>query len=120
MEQQIRQINLEDEKPTVAQAMARLKLELHLAKRQNIWVLKMIHGFGSTGNGGKIRVAVRKELASLQKRGQIRYFIPGENLTIFEEDTRKLLAICPAFRKDHDIDRHNNGITVVVLKDRKG
>lgn len=120
MEQQIRQINLEDEKPTVSQAMARLQLELRLAKRQDICVLKIIHGFGSTGNGGKIRVAVRKELPALQKRGQIRFFIPGEKLTIFEEDTRRLLQICPAFRKDHDIDRHNNGITVVVLKNRKG
>ena len=91
MEQQIRQINLEDEKPTVSQAMARLQLELRLAKRQDICVLKIIHGFGSTGNGGKIRVAVRKELPALQKRGQIRFFIPGEKLTIFEEDTRRLL-----------------------------
>ena len=55
MEQQIRQINLEDEKPTVSQAMARLQLELRLAKRQDICVLKIIHGFGSTGNGGKIQ-----------------------------------------------------------------
>ena len=120
MEQQIRQINLEDGMPTVQQALARLQLEVRLARRQGVWVLKIIHGFGSTGNGGKIRVAVRRELPVLQRRGQIRFFVPGEKLTIFEEDTRRLLQICPAFRKDHDIDRHNNGITVVVLKDRKG
>ena len=57
--EQIRLINLEDEKPTVKQAMDRL-------------------------------------------------------------ETRKLLQLCPDFRKDHDINRHNNGITVVVLRDRKG
>ena len=55
-----------------------------------------------------------------QKRGKIRFFVPGERLTIFEEETRKLLQLCPDFRKDHDINRHNNGITVVVLRDRKG
>ncbi|MDO4286598.1 MAG: Smr/MutS family protein [Eubacteriales bacterium] len=120
MGQQIRQINLEDDKPTVQQALARMQLELRLAKRQGICVLKIIHGFGSTGNGGKIRVAVRRELPEYQKRGQIQFFVPGEKLTIFEEDTRRLLRICPAFRKDHDIDRYNNGITVVVLKDTKG
>ncbi|MDO5784475.1 MAG: Smr/MutS family protein [Eubacteriales bacterium] len=112
----IRQVNLEDDMPTVAQALSRLQLELRLAKRQGVCVLKIIHGFGSTGRGGKIRIAVRKELEMLQKRGQIAFFVPGEKLTIFEEDTRKLLQLCPAFRKDHDIDRHNNGVTAVVLK----
>ena len=112
----IRQVNLEDDMPTVAQALSRLQLERRLAKRQGVCVLKIIHGFGSTGKGGKIRVAVRKELEAQQKRGQIVCYVPGEKLTIFEEDTRKLLQICPAFRKDHDIDRHNNGITVVVFK----
>lgn len=120
MEQQIRQINLEDDMPTVAQAISRLQLEIRMARRQGVWVLKIIHGFGSTGNGGKIRVAVRKELPVLQRRGQVKFFVPGEKLTIFEEDTRKLLQICPAFRRDRDIDRHNNGITVVVLKTGKG
>lgn len=114
----IRQVNLEDDMPTVAQALSRLQLELRLAGRQGVCVLKIIHGFGSTGRGGKIRIAVRKELEALQARGQIAFFIPGERLTIFEEDTRRLLRLCPAFRKDHDIDRHNNGITVIVLKSR--
>ena len=60
--EQIRLINLEDEKPTVKQAMDRLELELRLAKKQNVCVLKIIHGFGSTGNGGKIRVALRRAM----------------------------------------------------------
>lgn len=120
MEQQIRQINLEDDMPAVAQALDRLRLEVRMARRQGVWVLKIIHGFGSTGNGGKIRIAVRKELPVLQRRGYVKFFVPGEKLTIFEEDTRKLLQICPAFRKDHDIDRHNNGITVAVLRTGKG
>ena len=45
MEQQIRQINLEDGMPTVRQALARLQLEVRLARRQGVWVLKIIHGF---------------------------------------------------------------------------
>lgn len=120
MKQQIRQINLEDDMPTVQQALSRLELELYLAQRQDIAVLKIIHGFGSTGNGGKIRIAVRKQLADLQNHRQILFFIPGEKLTVFEEDTRRLLQSCPAFRKDSDIDKYNNGITVVVLKTGKG
>lgn len=119
MEQRIRRINLEDDRPTVAQAKSRLEFELRLAKKQGIGVLKIVHGFGSTGNGGKIRIAVRKELEKEQKLGRIAYYIMGEKLSIFEEDTRKLLQLYPEFRKEHDIDRHNNGITVVVLRDKK-
>lgn len=116
MAKEIRQINLEDDRPTVSQALNRLKLELGLASRQGIQVLKIIHGFGSTGNGGKIRVAVRRELSAMQKNGTFGLVIPGEKLSIFEEETRTLLRRCPAFRKDSDINRHNNGITVVLLK----
>lgn len=111
----VRLINLEDGRPTVKQAMDRLALELRLAKRQKVKVLKLIHGFGSTGNGGKIRVAVRRELEEQLKRGTIGLVIPGEKWTIFEEDTRTLLQLCPELRKDADIDRHNNGITMVCV-----
>lgn len=117
---QVRCINLEDDRPTVQQALARLELEIGLARRQGVMVLKIIHGFGSTGKGGKIRVAVRRELPKMQERGHIAFFVPGEKLTIFEEDTRKLLQVCPAFRKDPDIDRCNSGITVVMMKKKKG
>ena len=116
MGQEIRQVNLEDDRPTVAQAMDRLRLEIRLAGRQGVKVLKLIHGFGSTGNGGKIRVAARRELLSMQKRGAVGLVIPGERLTIFEEDTRTLLRRHPTFRKDADIDRHNNGITVIEIQ----
>lgn len=118
MQQRIRIANLEDDRPTVAQALSRLQLELRLAKKQGVWALKLIHGFGSTGNGGKIRIAVRRELEDMHKHHRIAFFIPGEKLTIFEADTRALLQICPEFRRDHDIDRHNNGITVVVLREK--
>ena len=118
MNETIRRINLEDDKPTVAQALSRLDFELRLAKKQKIGVLKIIHGFGSTGKGGKIRLAVRKQLQKEQDAGRIKYFIPGEKLSVFEEDTQRLLRQYPAFRKESDIDRFNFGITVVVLRDR--
>lgn len=115
MKEQVRLVNLEEDMPTVKQAIDRLHLEVRLARSQGVRALKVIHGFGSTGAGGKIRVALRRELPSMERRGQVLFFIPGEQLTIFNEDTRRLLQLCPAFRRDHDIDRHNNGITVIVL-----
>lgn len=108
-------INLEEGMPAAGDAMARLAREIRLAKRHQIGAVKLIHGFGSSGRGGKIRLAARRELEALQKRGYVKYYIPGERLSIFDEDTRRALAVCGALRRDPDLERHNNGVTLVVL-----
>lgn len=112
----LRIINLEDGMPTVDQAIKRLNLEVLMARKQKIRVLKIIHGYGSSGKGGKIRTACRKELESMKMRGLVKFYIYGENLSIFDENTRKILALNDELRKDPDIDRYNNGITVAALK----
>lgn len=115
MAEAYRKINLEDDQPTVSQAMARLDYEVITAKRQGVKVMKIIHGFGSTGNGGKIRIAARKQLNGLQQRGFIKYYIMGEQLSIFDNNTRKAMDYCSQFRGDSDLERHNNGVTIAVL-----
>lgn len=108
-------INLEDGMPVVADAMATLGREIRLAKRHGLAAVKLIHGFGSSGRGGKIRVAARRELEILAKRGYVKCIIPGETLSIFDEATRQALSRCPDLRSDPDLERHNNGVTIVVL-----
>jgi len=110
-----RTINLEEGMPTSDQAIRRLTFEINGSKRQGVVALKIIHGFGSSGTGGKIRIESRKYLRSLQNRGKISFFIEGENLSIFNESTRRALDICPDIRADRDLERHNNGITVIIL-----
>lgn len=110
-----RTINLEENSPSVSEAVARLGVEIRLARRHGICLVKCIHGFGSSGRGGKIRVAARRELARLQKLGYVKAVIPGEKLSIFDEDTRRAMAYCGELRGDADLDRHNNGVTLIVL-----
>ena len=110
-----RTINLEENMPAARDAAARLTTEIRLAKRHGIRLVKCIHGFGSAGRGGKIRLAARRELESLQERGYVKAIIPGEKLSIFDEDTRQAMAYYGELRGDPDLDRHNNGITLVVL-----
>ena len=90
-------------------------MELKRTKVLHFRAVKLIHGYGSSGAGGKIRIAVRRQLLDLLRQGQIKAFIPGESFSIFDETTRKGLTYCPALRKDPDLDRYNNGITVVLL-----
>ena len=116
MSGELREINLEDGRPAVSDALKRMKQEIQISKKRGYCAVKLIHGFGSTGKGGKIRIAVRKELSAMQSKGEIGIVVHGEKLTVFDEDTRVLLSQCPDLRRDSDIERCNSGITVVGLK----
>ncbi len=108
-------INLEQGMPTADQAIRRLTCELLSAKKLQYAGLKLIHGYGSSGKGGVLRVQVRDYLLRQHRKGVIQAFIEGERLSIFDEDTRIAMELCPELRMDRDLDRHNNGITVVIL-----
>ncbi len=111
----LREVNLEIGKPIVDVAIRRLTFEIHHSRRLGVSVLKIIHGYGSTGTGGKIRVAARRYLMSLEARGEIKGIIPGEVFSIFDETTRQAFLICDALRQDRDLERHNNGVTFILL-----
>lgn len=112
-------VNLEEGHPPLKTALDRLTREVYTARRHQIAVLKLIHGYGSSGAGGKLRIAARKALGSLIARGYIDCMIEGERLSIFDSDTRRALTLCPSLRQDSDLDRHNNGITLVILKKQR-
>ena len=111
----LREVNLEAGMPFVDQAIQRLTFELEQSRRQKFAAVKLIHGYGSSGKGGKIRTAARKHLADLKDRGAITDFVPGEKFSIFEEATRKDFLRCKALRNDRDLDRYNNGVTFIIL-----
>ena len=111
----MREVNLELGRPTVSEALQRLEAELRQTRLLRDPVLKIIHGYGSSGTGGKIRTACRRILSEKKRLGQIRDFIPGEDFSIFSAATREAFSSCGALRQDRDLDRYNNGVTFIVL-----
>ncbi|MGC1453452.1 MAG: hypothetical protein WA830_25750 [Candidatus Sulfotelmatobacter sp.] len=101
--------------PSVGEALQRLDREIGVACQQKCSLLKVIHGYGSTGAGGDIRVAVQRRLHDLAAAGQIRCCIFGENWSKADDATWRLLQAQPALKSDPDLGRRNQGITVVVL-----
>ncbi len=108
-------INLESGMPKTEAAMMRLKLELATLRRCGIRSIKIIHGYGSTGSGGSIRIATRNYLHDQLRQGRIRAFCPGEQFGPFEANGRKAIQLMPSFRTDPDWGRQNEGITIVVV-----
>jgi hypothetical protein len=109
------EVNLEAGMPAADIAVRRLKAAICTEKARRTAAFKVIHGYGSSGVGGKIRTEARKYLDSCVHKGLIKCYIPGESFSVFDEKTRSLLSRLPDAGKDRDIDRYNNGITIVVL-----
>jgi hypothetical protein len=101
--------------PPVHEALARLDRALALARQDGAKFLKLIHGYGSTGAGGDIRIAVQRRLRGLADSGQIRACIFGENWSRSNDEAWQLLQSHPTLKSDPHLGRHNQGITVVVL-----
>ncbi len=108
-------VNLESGMPLVHQAMQQLDRELALARQEKCTLLKLIHGYGSSGEGGDIRIAAQKHLTELASRGAIRGCIFGENWSKSDEQAWALIKAHPELKQDPDLGRRNRGITVVWL-----
>lgn len=65
-------VNLEAGMPTVDVARTHLNMALRSAKANRVKVLKLIHGYGSSGRGGAIRADVLAQLARKKRRGRFR------------------------------------------------
>ena len=112
---QQRTVNLEDGKPTVEVALSRLKEVVDDSLRRNISVLTLIHGYGSSGKGGRIRLEVRKMLDYMAERGIVAEYISGESFNKRNGRVKNLLQRYPQLVADKNLGRANKGITVVVL-----
>ncbi len=106
-------INLEEGFPTVEQARQKMLRELDLARRSGHKGAKLIHGYGSTGAGGEIRLAVGRSLQEMKRRGELSTVIYGEDWGISHQETWSLIKLYPALKREEDLGRKNRGITIV-------
>jgi hypothetical protein len=108
-------VNLKSDMPLVQEALQRLDRELALAREEKIKLLKLVHGYGSTGAGGDIRIAVQNRLLEMSQNAQIRVCIFGEHWSKSDENAWKLLQSHSELKNDSDLGRNNRGITIVLL-----
>lgn len=112
----LRTFNVESDLPTLEEARRRVAEELRTARRQGVRVLKVIHGYGSSGKGGTLCHGLRKSFVLRKKEGVIKDFVPGERFSIFDPATLAMLEAVPSLRGDPDLNATNEGVTLVWLK----
>jgi hypothetical protein len=108
-------VNLKERMPLVHQALSQMERELAVARAEGCGLVKLIHGYGSTGTGGEIRIGVQKRLREMSERGEIRRFIFGENWGKSDEQAWKIVTTQPELKQDRDLGKGNRGITIVEL-----
>lgn len=98
---------------TVVSAIDNLYSNIKLARKTKEKVMCLIVGYGSTGGSHKIKTAVLEELKKLKENNQIRGYILGNEVYMFNAN---YLAL-----KDKDLidkslhGRMNEGQIVVIL-----
>src|ERR1035437_4246606 len=106
-------INREDGFPTVEQARQKMLRELEFARRSGQKAVKLIHGCGSSGVGGEIRLAIGRQAQEMLRRGELSRVIYGEDWSIADSTAWSLIKQYPALKNDADLGRKNRGITLV-------
>lgn len=112
----LRTLNIEAGLPSLDEARRQIVQEIRKARREGVRVLKIIHGYGSSGKGGTLNHGLRKSFALRKKENVIRDFIPGESFNIFNPVVLDLIDAVPALRGDSDLGATNLGITILWLK----
>ena len=109
-------INIESEFPSLDDARRQMAEEIRRKTKEGVRVLKVIHGYGSSGKGGKLCVGLRKSFGLRKQENAIKDFVPGESFTIFNPVTLSMLEAVPELRGDPDLQQANPGITFLWLK----
>lgn len=107
--------NIEQGHPSTVVAKMNLEQALLTAKSSGKNIVKVIHGYGSSGKGGNIKIETLELLQNKKKSGIIKNYIKGEEFSAFNQDARWILDAYPLLCKDADYGMCNHGITIVLL-----
>lgn len=108
-------ISLTGSHPHKCRRLRNLRGEFHLLGFLEFRVVFQPGPVLDVGVGGKLGHAVRKSLKLRKKEGVIKGFIPGETFSIFQPQTLEALGQYPELSGDSDLERCNEGITMVLL-----
>ncbi len=110
-----RVINIERGRPLVETALRKMENELTRARTERVLVVTLIHGYGSSGKGGRIRTECRKVLDHLRAAKSIKEVVAGEDFRKRTGPGKYLVNRFPELAVACRSDFSNPGITIVVI-----
>ena len=88
---------------------------IEYAKKEGVYVLVFIHGYGSHGLGGVIKRRVKSTLNALKKSKKIATFVLGENWSSINEDVREICKYAPELAISNQVSNINSGVSIVLV-----
>lgn len=98
------------------EALAQLQLEIEALSLTQTKILKVIHGYGSSGIGGIIKKEVQILLKTLKSQNKILNFVQNEKFGATSPLYQKYTKLFPSLILDSDLQNLNPGITLVFLQ----
>lgn len=109
-----RTFNVKADAPTVELALANIEIEIQRCRSEGVKVLKVIHGYGSSGVGGEIKKALSRWLMFKKKQHFIVDYIKGEEWPTSVR-AAKYKKEFPEVLGDMELYFINPGLTVIIL-----
>ena len=101
--------------PLPPEKVEELLLQVWIEARNapGVRVIKVIHGFGSSGKGGGTQLVVRNWGSHMRTR--LRGVIPGEEYSLYARDSQAMRREVGRF-DDSELDAGNRGITYLWIR----
>ena len=109
-------INIKQGSPLVEDALGQLTDHLRKSMDLGIKAIVLIHGYGSSGEGGRIKWAVHEALENNQYADRVEEYFFGEQVPFGSEPYRALLKRRPGLKSYLQRFKEGNaGMTVLLL-----
>ena len=109
-----RTYNLKEDMPTVELALANIEIEIDRCHSEGVKVLKIIHGYGSSGVGGEIKKVLSNWLRIKKRSGLIKDYVKGEEWPTSQKAGR-IKQLYPEVLGDMELYFSNPGLTILIL-----
>ncbi len=108
-------IDIKSNMQTVNEAIAQFLIEVESYKKGGYKVMKIIHGYGSHGVGGKIKDAFLKKCEQLKRQQKITEYACCSNLSTNSSIRKMAINYCPDLIADGEFNMLNPGCSIVIL-----
>lgn len=114
----IKEINIKEDFPAVDVAIGRIEEEIEVNKKFGDQIIKIVHGYGSHGIGGKIKNELNLLLPKWKKQGLVFDYIKGESFTPLTISSKKYSQnLKEKLMQDAYFNSINKGITILILRE---
>ena len=109
-------INIKKDMPNSEYAIFLMEKEIDIQRTMGENVLLVIHGYGSSGEGGLIKREVKRDIERLKHFNKILDFIEGERCGETNETYRLMCSKFPELLISKDLGNLNSGVTIIWIQ----